>query len=320
MENFEYIKKFRKSNYIQFSPKGDYIVSVSGNQIVVIDTENLSEIHVFNDIRQPGKIAFSFNNEKLFSSESAIKKLGVFNLDNELPSRIYKVTKSNEYQNHNICFSTDDKKIICGIYNGKNNTISTLDIETSEVKHLKILENSFINKIEYCEKDNSYLFSVFSREGRIINGEIYSETYVLKWKYPFDIYEPSEIKSETVVEWRDISYNQNANAYATYVQYDQYNEMLIIIDDTISKELRRYVPSDRRHGFFNNLSWSKDGEYIALTYMNTVKIIRFNDKTCVKEYKVASASYSEFSNDGKLLLIGGGKSSYLINISELKVV
>lgn len=313
MEDFQYIKKFKKSNYIQFSPKGDYIISVSGNQIVVMDSEKLNEVHVFNEIKQPGKIAFSLNNDKLFSSESAIKKLGVFDLDNEISYRIYKVTKSNEFQNHNICFSTDNKEIICGIYNVKKNTISTLDLETSKVKDLIVFENSVVKKIQYCDRSNSYLFSIFDRDGRVINGESYPITYILKWKYPFELNEPIEIRTELILEWYDISYNSNSKKYALY---DWHNKIMMLTDDTLSKEVARYIMNDNRSGYFSNLNWSYDGEYIVMTFLNSVKIIRARDANCIKEFKVSSGLYSEFSPDGKLLVIGTAKSGYLVDICE----
>lgn len=313
MESFNYIKKFKKANYIQFSQNGDYIVRVSGNEIAVIDTKSLNELNVYKEIKQAGKIAFAFNNENLFASESAIKKLGVFNLNNELSAKIYSVTKSNDYQDYNIYFAPDDKKIICGIYNVNNNTISTLDLETSKVENIKVFENAFVKKIQYCINSNQYLFSIFDREGRVVNGERYPITYILKWKYPFELNEPTEIRTELILEWDDISYNSNSKKYALY---DWHNKILIVTDNTMGKEVARYILNDNRLGYFSNLNWSNDGKYIVMTFLNSVKIIRVMDANCIKEFKVSSGLYSEFSPDSKLLVIGTAKSGYLVDISE----
>lgn len=314
MESCNCIKKFKKASYIQFSPNNDYIVSVSENQITVIDTESLNELSVYKEIKQAGKIAFAFNNEKLFASQSAIKKLAVFEINNELQAKIYKVTKSDDFQNYNIYFSPDDKKIICGIYNVNNNTISVIDLETSRVENIRVFENAFVKKIQYCNTDRSYLFSIFEREGCIIDGETYSVTYILKWKYPFNSNEPIIITTELALAWSDISYNSVTNEYAFY-NWD--NNTLIITDNTMGKELSRYVLTDKRSGYFNNLNWSHDGKHIVMTFLNTVKIIRARNAECIKEFKVSSGLYSEFSSDDKLLLIGTGKYSYLIDVSEL---
>lgn len=313
MESFNYIKKFKKANYIQFSQNGDYIVRVSGNEIAVIDTKSLNELNVYKEIKQAGKIAFAFNNENLFASESAIKKLGVFNLNNELSAKIYSVTKSNDYQDYNIYFAPDDKKIIYGIYNVNNNTISTLDLETSKVENIKVFENAFVKKIQYCINSNQYLFSIFDREGRVVNGERYPITYILKWKYPFELNEPTEIRTELILEWDDISYNSNSKKYALY---DWHNKILIVTDNTMGKEVARYILNDNRLGYFSNLNWSNDGKYIVMTFLNSVKIIRVMDANCIKEFKVSSGLYSEFSPDSKLLVIGTAKSGYLVDISE----
>lgn len=313
MESFNYIKKFKKANYIQFSQNGDYIVRVSGNEIAVIDTKSFNELNVYKEIKQAGKIAFAFNNENLFASESAIKKLGVFNLNNELSAKIYSVTKSNDYQDYNIYFAPDDKKIICGIYNVNNNTISTLDLETSKVENIRVFENAFVKKIQYCNNSNQYLFSIFDREGRVVNGERYPITYILKWKYPFELNEPTEIKTELILEWDDISYNSNSKKYALY---DWHNKILIVTDNTMGKEVARYILNDNRLGYFSNLNWSNDGKYIVMTFLNLVKIIRVRDANCIKEFKVSSGLYSEFSPDSKLLVIGTAKSGYLVDISE----
>ncbi|SHH28500.1 hypothetical protein [Clostridium grantii] len=312
MESFNYIKKFKKSNYLQFSPHEEFIVSVSGNQIVVVDVKELSEVHSFKEIKQPGKIAFAFNNEKLFASESTIKKLGVFNIESEFSSIIHKVTNSSDYQNYNIYFTPDNRKIVLGIYNCYNNTISTLDLETSEVKDLKLLKNSFVNKIEYCNSDNSYLFSIFERDMQVINGNKYSTSYILKWKYPFELNEPMEIRTEILLEWWDISYNAVSKKYALY---DLDNQHLILTNENMSKEISRYILDDKRSGYFSNFNWSHDGEYIVITYLNSVKIIRVRDAKCIKEFKVASGLYSEFSKDSKLLLIGTAKNGYIVDIS-----
>ena len=313
MENFNYIKKFNSARYVQFSPKGNYIVGVSNNRITVIDIKNYNELYVYKDLKEPGKIAFAFNNDKLFASQSAIKKLGVFNLNNELTAKIYKLTKSDDYQNYNICFTPENKKIICGIYNIKNNTISTLDLETSKIENLMVFENSFVNKIQYCHIDNSYLFSIFEREGHIVNGEAYSSTYILKWKYPFDLNTPEEIRIELTLTWSDICYNSTTKQFALY---DWDNKVLIITDSTISKEVVRHSLIDKSTGYFYNLNWSYDGQYVVMTFLNTVKIIRVKNSECVREFKVSSGLYSEFSPDDNLLLIGTGKTSYLIDTRE----
>lgn len=313
MESFNYIKKLKKSNYIQFSPNGDYIVSVSGNQIIIIDSQSFNELHVYKEIKHPGRIAFAFNSEKIFASESAIKKLGVFNLSSELSAKIYKVTNSNDYQDYNICFTPDNKKIICGIYNVKDNVIATLNLETSKVENILVLRNSFVNKIQYSDNDKSYLFSIFERGGCIIDGETYSTTYILKWKYPFDVNEPTELRTGLTMTWSDISYNSTTKQYALY---DQDNNILIVTDITMSKELSRCILSNKSLGYFYNLNWSHDGEYIVMTFLNTVKIIRVKNLECIKEFKVSSGLYSEFSPDDKLLVIGTGKNSYIIDVSE----
>jgi WD40 repeat protein len=313
METFNFEKKLMKANYIQYSPSGKWITIAYGNRVIILNAHSYDISYTFKEIKSPGKVAFSFNNENIFASQSLFKKIGVFNLDT-MAIKTYKTTNVNEPQNYNIYFSPDDELIVCGIYNGRNNTLCTVALKTNSVKTIKSFENSFVNKIEYSDKNKSYLISVYNRGARIIKGEAYSETYILKWEYPFDMHEPLEIKSKIILEWRDISYNQKLNSYAAYVWVDQYNEMLIITDDTLEKELGRYVP-DRRHGVFSNLNWSSDGKYIVITYLSAVKVIRTEDMKCIKDYKLR-ASYAEFANGDTMLLIAGGKNSYIIDTNE----
>lgn len=68
--------------------------------------------------------------------------------------------------------------------------------------------------------------------------------------------------------------------------------------------------------YFSNLNWSNDGKYTGMTFLNSVKIIRARDTNCIKEFKVSSGLYSEFSPDDKLLVIGTAKSGYLVDISK----
>jgi len=314
MENLTLIKKFKNAKFIQFSPNGDYIVAVSRNQIIVIDANSLNEITVYNGLKDPGMIAFAVHDGKVFASKSAYKKLTLIELGDDLKAKSYRVTTSDEPQDFNIHFSPDNKKIITGIYNIYNNTISLLDLETSRIENVKVYENAFVNKIQYSDVDDIFLFSVFEREGRIIDGEVYSITTLLKWKYPFDTHEPIRMTTELIVAWDDISYNQETKKFALY---DSREKTLIITDYTLKNECLRYNVTDRRSGYFSRLNWSLDGKYIVLTFLNSVKIINAQNAKCIKELKVSSGLYSEFSSDGNLLLIGTYKVGYLIDVSDL---
>lgn len=314
MENFKFIKKFNKSNFIQFSPKNNYILCTAGNQIIIIDATTLETIHVFKQIKFGGKVAFATGDEKKIAVQSSIKKLGVFDIENMSVSNIYKMTNSDEPQDCNVSFSPDNTKIIAGIYSGMHNTISQLDLKTSEVRDLKILQNAFVTKIEYFHADNTYLFSIFEREGLLINGDKYSVAYILKWKYPFDINNPLKIKTDLVQTWMDISYNYVNKQYSLY---DGDNQCLIITDEALYKEVGRYKICDNCSGYFCNLNWSPNGEFIVITFLNSVKIISSRTMECVKDFKISQGFYSEFSNDNKFILIGTMGAGYLIDMNEV---
>ncbi|GAA0177106.1 hypothetical protein SH2C18_03920 [Clostridium sediminicola] len=314
MNNFKYIKKFKKSGFIQYSPKQNYILNISGNQIIVTDAKTLDKVHIFKTIKYPGQVTFSFGDIDMIASGSTMKKLAVFNLEDMSVISTYRITKLDEPQDCNIYFSPDNKKIICGIYEFNNSKISVLDLESSKIEDIKIVDDSIIKKIEYCISDNSYLFYIFQRRGYIINGEEYSKTYILKWKYPFEVNEPIKIETDILLTWSDISYNHYVSQYALY---DSRNKALVITDETLNKELKRYVVPDRRIGYFNILKWSLDGKHIVLVFLKSVKLIRVSDMQCVKEFKVSFGFYSEFSPDGKLLLIGTMSSGYLVDINEV---
>jgi len=127
-------------------------------------------------------------------------------------------------------------------------------------------------------------------------------------------HEPIRMTTELIVAWDDISYNQETKKFALY---DSREKTLIITDYTLKNECLRYNVTDRRSGYFSRLNWSLDGKYIVLTFLNSVKIINAQNAKCIKELKVSSGLYSEFSSDGNLLLIGTYKVGYLIDVSDL---
>lgn len=128
--------------------------------------------------------------------------------------------------------------------------------------------------------------------------------------------EPIKNESIEVIEnseiwyWDSIIFNTIHNVYIVVQSYD-----IVILDRKFKGIIKKVNLSDKDSpdfGYFQHIHLSNNGEYIIITYSDTVLILRYSDLQIILVEKIQYACFAEFSTDNRSILIGTWENGYIL--------
>lgn len=309
MEKISFSKKLSTSYCIKISDNGKYLAHI-GSKTSIYGMDIMNKIASFSDIKNPGSIDFS-RDSQFIQIKNTSGKIGLFNLENLSYVNSYISIKTSGPEDCNSCFTPDNKYIIDGVNGNSNGTIALINIESKKTTIIKRYEDCIIKSIEYNDETEIYTFVVFKRGTELNDESGIGYSFFVKWRYPFDKYPLEEVRFPGKHTFK---YIKISNINKCYVFYDW--DRVVIIDQETKEELKN-VNFEKNCGYFCTLDFSLDGKYIALAFSECIKVIRFKDLKCIKEYRLKYSCYVGFSKDVRYLLIGTWNNGYCIKMDDI---
>ncbi|ETA81936.1 YncE family protein [Youngiibacter fragilis] len=337
-----YLHKFKHSYEIKMSSDAKYICRLSASKVYLHDAKTFEEITSWDNIKNPRNISFS-NNNKYLAVTNSMGKVALYDLFTISFMKSFRIGNGKHSQDCNLCFTHDDKFAIAAINSHVKETIVSIDLQSIEIREHAGIDYSVIQGIQCVESKNKFIFYFYDRN----DSSGYGKNYIILWEYPFESNQYNKINSKQIREWGAIDYNENTECYSIYASNDLYiadnkldiirktgecksNEEIsinpmeitkkVIGEDNINDRLISICESMNskfpKDGYLSHLSWSKDGKFIAVVFSEVIKLIRCDDLSCVREFRLPYSCYASFSPNGQYLLIGTWNCGYVVEMGQ----
>ncbi|TYQ18381.1 UNVERIFIED_CONTAM: hypothetical protein Cloal_0813 [Acetivibrio alkalicellulosi] len=302
MNEFKYLKKFKSSYELTLSSDEKHLCRTTRRKTIIYSAGNFGQVVSFDDIKDPGDIAFS-HDSKLLAVKDALGKYSVYDLERYSPRSTFKIS-NNGSQDGKFVFSPDNKSIISVFTSLPDDIIVNTDLETNKTIEIRRFNNCVVYFISYTPEENIYLFSVFDREK--------DKDYLIRWQYPFRNDIDEIICSDKINRWYYIDYCKTKKFYAVYT-----GEKIFLMSENLQSVIISKDIKDKTNGYNVGMNCSEDGRYIVLTFSECVKIISTSNLETIREFKMPYCHRSEFSKKMNYFLIGTWEQGYVINVSDI---
>ncbi|MEH7158725.1 hypothetical protein [Neobacillus drentensis] len=306
MLHMNVIKKFKTSYQIKFSNDYRFLCHTMGTKTIIYDTSSREKIKELSKPNNPGYIHFSDNDDYLYIKNT----IGTICVYETVGFQLIKTIKSNKkYQLVEADFAlTNTSFIILDTLKTKDgHQLALINIEKGEFRVLTQFKDSItlIYFNHFIQAESTYLFTL-SYEN---NGD-YRVHKIVKVKEPIKNESIEVMENSEIWYWDSIIFNSILNVYIVVKSYD-----IVILDGQFKEIIKKVNLSDKDSpdfGYFQHIHLSNNGEYIIITYRDTVLILRYSDLQIILVEKIKYACFAEFSTDNRFILIGTWENGYIL--------
>jgi hypothetical protein len=306
MLHMNVIKKFKTSYQIKFSNDYGFLCHTMGSKTIIYDTSSWEKITELSKPKNPGYIHFSENDDYLYIKNT----IGTVCVYETVGFQLINTIKSNKkYQLVETDFAlTNTQFIILDTMKTKEgHQLALINIEKGEYRVLTQFKDSstLIYFNQFIQAESAYLFTL-----SYVNNQDYRVHKIVKVKEPINK-EIVVMENSEIWYWDSIIFNTIHNEYVVVRSFD-----IIILDGQFKEILKMLNLSDKDYpdyfGYFQHIHLSNNGEYIIITYSETVLILRYFDLEIISVEKIQYACFAEFSTDNRFILIGTWENGYIL--------
>jgi hypothetical protein len=181
-----------------------------------------------------------------------------------------------------------------------------INIEKGEYRVLTQFKDSItlIYFNQFIQAESAYLFTL-----SYVNNQDYRVNKIVKVKEPIKKEAIEVMENSEIWYWDSIIFN--SIHYVVVQSYD-----IVILDGQFKEILKKVNLSDKDYpdaiGYFQHIHLSNNGEYIIITFSESVLILRYSDLEIILVEKIQYACFAEFSTDNRFILLGTWENGYIL--------
>lgn len=308
MFNMNLIKKLKTSFEIRLSSDGRFLCHNTNSKVVVYDFTTFDKIIELSQPKYPSNLRFSYDNKYLLI-KSTQGTICIFETENFQLIKKVRSKKNLKLEEGDDVNFTRDNLLLGGLQIKSGKQIAIFDNSTEGYSILTNFGNES-NNTEYNQfvsNENVHLITL-----SYVNDSDYRVYKMVKVKEPVQMGKVEIIENQEIWYWDGFIYNATIQAYI--LVRDNYK--IVVVDSNFKEVIKEANIEDAfprsEIGYFSHINQSHNGEFIVITYSETIFILRFDDLQILMVEKIPYAHFAEFSNNGRYLLIGTYENGFIL--------